>query len=363
MKHQSTMMGTGTRTRTRIPTLLLLLAWYWIVLVSFLSSTSCPTAQAFVTHPILVPVIRGGCDHPSSSSSFSSSDCNHQKPTPLHLHPSKDSSTFEEEQPSSSRIITGDSNTNNANTTFVWNQDALYLERYKRRKQIRMTQLAREQEKRPPNPNLDPRQVVTALLEGLRTPHDPLPYFGVQILWESSTSTWQETLGRSIGMNMKHVLDNTKPNTNTNTNNPNPLTFSNVEQPPKQSLIVQSLYRALARPHQQFAILFSSSSSSDNNNNNNNNNNNYWVEFPSDVLEWDDQECWIECRLRSSQDDQLLAVLGWTLQKKDNHNNNNSQTTKGGSSSCWYLQALDWQDFRDAYRPGIGREEWERICG
>ena len=30
---------------------------------------------------------------------------------------------------------------------------------------------------------------------------------------------------------------------------------------------------------------------------------------------------------------------------------------------AWLIDGIDWQDFRDDYRPGIGREEWERICG
>jgi hypothetical protein len=30
---------------------------------------------------------------------------------------------------------------------------------------------------------------------------------------------------------------------------------------------------------------------------------------------------------------------------------------------AWLIDGIDWQDFWDEYRPGIGREELERICG
>ena len=33
------------------------------------------------------------------------------------------------------------------------------------------------------------------------------------------------------------------------------------------------------------------------------------------------------------------------------------------SDGSWLVDGIDWQDFRDRYRPGIGREEWMRICG
>jgi hypothetical protein len=360
--------------RGNLQTLVLLavaLRWSPLLFLSFLSSTTS-LAQAFV-HPFLLPA-RGG-----DPSSFR--DSKHDRirmPSPFHSHLSSEassseasSSEFEEPQRSSR---TGHYTTNatcaaettsrssaattttvaaaTTTTTSFWNKDALYLERYKRRKLVRSETITRERERRPPNPHLEPMQVVQELLEGLGNPHDPLPYFGVQILWESSTLAWQETLGRSIGrnQNIQQSLDH----------HPHPSTFSPVQQQQQQQqqqqsmmTIVPSLYRALARPHQQFAILFSSSS--------------YWVEFPTDALEWDDHECWIECRLRSPNDDQLLCVLGWTLQKNvadgQQDNDSNIKDNHQDAAACWYLQALDWQDFRDAYRPGIGREEWERICG
>mmetsp|Transcript_20641 Transcript_20641/g.29943 ORF Transcript_20641/g.29943 Transcript_20641/m.29943 type:complete len:120 (-) Transcript_20641:339-698(-) len=76
----------------------------------------------------------------------------------------------------------------------------------------------------------------------------------------------------------------------------------------------------------------------------------YTISFPNDPVDYDDGMCWLECRLRDAQDDELLVVMGWTLQKRE-------------EDGAWLIHNIDWQDFRDKFRPGIGREEWERICG
>ena len=44
-----------------------------------------------------------------------------------------------------------------------------------------------------------------------------------------------------------------------------------------------------------------------------------------------------------------LAKLGWSLVRD------------GGG--CWVTDDISWHDFRDSYRPGLGQEEWPRICG
>mmetsp|Transcript_21782 Transcript_21782/g.33819 ORF Transcript_21782/g.33819 Transcript_21782/m.33819 type:complete len:95 (-) Transcript_21782:31-315(-) len=78
----------------------------------------------------------------------------------------------------------------------------------------------------------------------------------------------------------------------------------------------------------------------------------HYIEFthePVDYLE--EGQCWLECRLRSNrEDDELLVAIGWTL-------------CRGKEDGSWLIDGVDWQDFRDRHRPGIGREEWERICG
>ncbi len=77
----------------------------------------------------------------------------------------------------------------------------------------------------------------------------------------------------------------------------------------------------------------------------------YTIEFPFDTLDYYDGTAWLECRLRHAQSDALLVVLGWSMKRG------------GEDESCWLVDGIDWQDFRERHRPGIGREEWERICG
>ena len=76
----------------------------------------------------------------------------------------------------------------------------------------------------------------------------------------------------------------------------------------------------------------------------------YEIEFPQDTLDYYDGTAWLECRLRDGKSDALLAVLGWSMKRRE-------------GDGAWLIDGIDWQDFRDEYRPGIGREEWERICG
>ena len=436
----STRMGTLQRHLLRIPSWLSCRCYcYWIMLLvlllfsSFLSSSASP-AQAFV-HPG-----RGSYHTPSRCCSESSHQERRQRrrgrrgipPLPFHYplflsseasSSSSSSSSFEEQpepqldpQPLSRTEVhhhaTTDENENENDTTLssdetvttsrtlkkiattsatsttttMWNKDALYLERYKRRKQrLRSNTLAHHAHhahhhaNHPPHPDLTPLQVVQQLLEGLGSTslhHVPssLPYkykykykyWGVHQLWESSTRSWQEILGRSIGRNQSQVDDY---NNNHNYKYDKSLLTTIQQQQQQQQqqmmMMIPSLHRALVRPHQQFAILSEYPSSGM-----------YWVEYPTDVLEFHD-ECWIECRLRSYPENQLLVVMGWTLVKQQPQQSQQQPQSQSSSRvatddnhhgddsccSCWYLQSLDWQDFRDEYRPGMGREEWERICG
>ncbi|CAB9515964.1 expressed unknown protein [Seminavis robusta] len=194
-------------------------------------------------------------------------------------------------------------------------EDAFDLERFQRRQQA-----LEDEARRPPHPSLGPQQVVQSVLTLLRqSPHffdyDPLkprPHPGVSVLWDASTDEWRQTMAAMVGM-------------------------GNSTQEP--IIVVPALGRFLARPQQQFAILMGME------------NRDYWIDFPTDVIEWSDEEAWLECRLRDgSSNDELLVVLGWTL-------------TREHANDAWYIHSFDWQDFRNDYRPGIGREEWERICG
>jgi hypothetical protein len=188
----------------------------------------------------------------------------------------------------------------------------LYLERFKRRRKEVETKVKQEEARRPPNPNLSPTQFVTEILNGLRDPNRPAPLFGFKILLRSSTLEWQHLLCRSVGA---------PPDVN-------------------EDVVSAALESAFSRANNQFRILVEPECK----------NENYLITFPTDPIDYEDGTCWVECRLRGKQDDALLVALGWSLVRRN-------------SDAAWIVDAIDWQDFRDSYRPGIGREEWERICG
>lgn len=186
------------------------------------------------------------------------------------------------------------------------NTGAFILEKFKRRKIVIERKVVQSQWRRPPNPFLGPVDLVTCLLEELR---NSKKYSGVTSLLESSSDDWREVLRKSVGA-------------------------------PEGVLIAQlapPLETALGRPGNQFAILLGVE------------NQGYLPTFPTDPLEYENT-CWLECRLRSNNNDELLVAMGWSLERRP-------------EDGAWVVSKLDWQDFRDAYRPGIGRGEWERICG
>jgi len=164
---------------------------------------------------------------------------------------------------------------------------------------------------RPPNAKLGPTQFVDKILEGLRDPFDPVPDAGFRRLLRASTPQWRAKILQMIG--------------------------APADAP--EEMVASALGAALARPNQQFGILVGTDDSED-----------YYVSFPTDLVDNLDGTCWLEARLYGVTDDELLVITGWELQQRP-------------SDGAWLVASIDWQDFRDAYRPGLGREEWERICG
>lgn len=186
--------------------------------------------------------------------------------------------------------------------------EALSLEKFKRRRESVERKILKNQLQRPPNPFLSPTQLVESLLNELR--HNKRSSVGVLALLESSTPHWQQILVRSVGA-------------------PETAPFDQV---------ALTLQDALGRLNNQFAILVGKEDV------------NYKMDFPTDPLDYHDGKCWVECRLRSNTSGELLVAMGWSLEQRE-------------TDGAWLVAALDWQDFREPYRPGIGREEWERICG
>jgi hypothetical protein len=173
--------------------------------------------------------------------------------------------------------------------------------------QLRVTMLE-EELKRPPNPDLTPYEFVIELLHGLWHNSDPLPDSGFRLLLRASTTERRAKLYESVGAPASAA----------------------------EEVVASALGEAMGRPKNQFGILVAEAER-------------YVCAFPSDTLDYADGTCWIECRLRNKVTNELLVAIGWSLKQR--------------SDEAWLVDAIDWQDFRDDFRPGIGREEWMRICG
>jgi len=151
--------------------------------------------------------------------------------------------------------------------------------------------------------NNDPQALVSDFLDGLM--HDDDTTHRMKLLLHSSTHKWRSKIYDAIGAPAS--ADETK--------------------------VATALGAAMRNPNNQFAILLGMAED-------------FEYTFPSDVVV-DEGKCWVECRLYNKKDGELLVVSGWDLQQ--------SPTT-----GAWLFDRIDWQDFRDAFYPGLGREEWCR---
>lgn len=170
-------------------------------------------------------------------------------------------------------------------------------------------QALEEEYRRPPNPGLQATDFVAQLLRALWNNSDPRPDSGFRLLLRASTKEWRRKLYTAVA----------------------------APDGAREEVVASAVGEAMARPRNQYGILVGEEEE-------------YYATFPTDVLDYGDGKCWVECRLRNKQDDALLAILGWELERRE-------------SDGAWLVGSIDWQDFRACYRPGIGREEWMRICG
>jgi hypothetical protein len=107
--------------------------------------------------------------------------------------------------------------------------------------------------------------------------------------------------------------------------------------------VATSLTSTMRKPDNQFAILMGAAEP-------------FVATFPSDpVINAEDNTAWVECRLRQADaTDKLLVTMGISLVRSgggEEKKTNNNQ---------WLIAALDWQDFRDAFYPGLSGREWLR---
>lgn len=153
-----------------------------------------------------------------------------------------------------------------------------------------------------PDPTLTPQEVIELTLRALRNNNEPQPHSGTALLRRFATASFS------------FAGEPTQPR---------------LPPPELTSFMSSNQYNLLLEPD-----CYST-----------------WA-FPSDTCCLDDDEAWQEVTFEcvgSRGENTLLAKLGWTLVRD--------------SGGCWVTDEVSWHDFRDSFRPGIGQEEWPRICG
>ena len=100
-------------------------------------------------------------------------------------------------------------------------------------------------------------------------------------------------------------------------------------------LVADALQQAMARPHNQFAILMGGDDAAQD----------FQAVFPTEPVVNDNQSLWVECQLRDTATDKLLVDMGLNLILNQGE---------------WKIDDLQWQDFRDAFYPGLSGREWLR---
>ena len=65
-----------------------------------------------------------------------------------------------------------------------------------------------------------------------------------------------------------------------------------------------------------------------------------------------------------------LATLGWELRRTMPPDDLTSgaglasgESDRSSDGCSWLTHSITWHDFREAWRPGIGQEEWDRSFG
>lgn len=121
------------------------------------------------------------------------------------------------------------------------------------------------------------------------------------------------------------------------------------------ALIGDALQQAMARPHSQFAILMGTDEDDVD----------FEAVFPTDPVVNDANSVWVECQLREKNGPELLVDMGISLIRDPTTGTTDGDDGGGGGGggaggSEWKIDELQWQDFRDAYYPGLSGREWLR---
>ena len=141
---------------------------------------------------------------------------------------------------------------------------------------------------RPPNPQLSAQEFCESLLDSLQSPDDPWPDAGFRMLLRCSTINWKAALYKSVGARFPEA---------------------------SAESVASALSTQMTKEKNQFQLLVQPTVK---------------AEFPTDVCDFMDGTCWVECQLRSSHGF-LLAIAGFSLVKE---------------RGAWMLDDMDWLDLR-----------------
>lgn len=190
--------------------------------------------------------------------------------------------------------------------------------------------------------------VVTAT--AFVTPTPPGPLFRTKSSIDSSTSTSTTTTSQSpIEFVQDLLLQLSSPDSDTDkgqlllqasSEKWRQAIYQAIGAPSDASstkLIAKSLQEKMSRPDSQFAILMDQNTMP------------FTMAFPSDIVDYrNDGTVWLECQLRQIETNQLFVIMGISL------------IVDEVDPSSWKILSLDWQDFREAFYPGLSGREWLR---
>ncbi|GKY97304.1 hypothetical protein MPSEU_000688800 [Mayamaea pseudoterrestris] len=100
------------------------------------------------------------------------------------------------------------------------------------------------------------------------------------------------------------------------------------------TVVSQKLTSAMSKTDNQFAILLGKAED-------------FVAYFPSDPVDYQEGQAFVEVQLRDKSSDNLLVTMGLQLEVRD-------------SDGQWLIAKLDWQDFRPKFYPGLSGREWLR---
>lgn len=148
----------------------------------------------------------------------------------------------------------------------------------------------------PPNAGFSPVEFVSAVLSALRKPDEPLPDSGFRALLRSSSKRWRESIRKSVHAPAKATEDN----------------------------IAQALSRAMgSRSDSPFGLLGSAAGADD-----------CVVNFPTDVLDFEDGTAWLECIFhRCGMDNIPLLATMWSLVQRE-------------TDGAWLIDDIEFHDLR-----------------